>query len=103
MPMKIEILSEKENKPLGRKEVAFQIDHAGASTPSRADILSKIVAQFNADASSVAISTLDTHFGIGITKGSAHIYTNAEQMQRIELNHMVKRNAPKAKKEEATE
>jgi small subunit ribosomal protein S24e len=103
MPMKIEILSEKENKPLGRKEVAFQIDHAGVSTPSRADILSKIVAQFNADASSVAISTLDTNFGIGITKGSAHIYTNTEQMQRIELNHMVKRNTPKVKKEEATE
>ena len=97
MPMKVEILSEKENKPLGRKEIAFQIDHIGASTPSRADIRSKIVAQFNADASSVAISTLDTNFGIGITKGSAHIYTDAAQMKRIELDHMVKRNEPKKK------
>ncbi|MBE0526956.1 MAG: 30S ribosomal protein S24e, partial [Candidatus Thorarchaeota archaeon] len=55
--MKVEILSEKENKLLGRKEIAFQIDHIGARSPSRADIRSKIVAQFNADASSVAIST----------------------------------------------
>ncbi|TFG30937.1 30S ribosomal protein S24e [Candidatus Thorarchaeota archaeon] len=97
MPMNIEILSEKENKPLGRKEIAFQIEHSGASTPSRADIRSKIVAQFNADASSVAINTLDTHYGIGMTRGAAHIYTNAAQMKRIELSHMVKRNEPKKK------
>ena len=100
MPMKVEILSERENKPLGRKEIAFQIDHAGASTPSRADIRSKIVAQFNADATAVAISTLDTNFGIGITKGNAHIYTDAAQMKRIELDHMVKRNEPKKKEGE---
>ena len=100
MPMNIEILSEKENKPLGRREIAFKIDHANTSTPSRADIRSKIVAQFNADASSVAISTLDTHFGLGMTKGLAHIYTNAEQMKRIELDHMVKRNEPKKKEGE---
>ena len=95
--MNIEILNERENKPLGRKEIAFQIDHTGESTPSRADIRSKIVAQFDADASSVAISTLDTNFGIGITKGNAHIYTDAAQMKRIELDHMVKRNEPKKK------
>ncbi|MBE0527226.1 MAG: 30S ribosomal protein S24e [Candidatus Thorarchaeota archaeon] len=95
--MNIEILSEKENKPLGRKEIAFQINHAGGSTPSRVDIRSKIVAQFNADTSSVAISKLATHFGIGITKGSAHIYTDAEQMKRIELDHMIKRTEPKKK------
>ncbi|MGY5860687.1 MAG: 30S ribosomal protein S24e [Candidatus Thorarchaeota archaeon] len=98
--MKVEILNEMENKPLGRKEIAFRIDHTGESTPSRADIRSKIVAQFDADAASVAISTLDTHFGIGITKGSAHIYTSAEQMKRIELDHMVKRNEPKKKEGE---
>lgn len=101
MPMKVEILSDKENKPLGRREIAFQIDHVGASTPSRADIRSKIVAQFNADASSVAISTLDTHYGIGMTKGSAHIYKDADQMKRIELGHIVKRNEPKKKEGEA--
>jgi len=102
MPMNIEILNEKENKPLGRREITFQINHAGAGTPSRADIRAKIVAQFNADATSVAISILDTNFGLGLTKGAAHIYSSAEQMKRIERIHMVKRNEPK-KKEEAAE
>ena len=100
MPMNIEILNERENKPLGRKEITFRIDHAGTSTPSRADIHAKIVAQFNADAASVAISTLENNFGIGRIKGAAHIYQSPEQMQRIERAHMYKRNQPKKKKEE---
>jgi len=100
MPMKIEILSEKENKPLARKEIAFKIDHAGASTPSREDIRAKLVAQFDADASAVVVSTLNTHYGIGVTEGSIHIYSDPEQMKRIALNHMVKRHESKKKEGE---
>lgn len=85
MPMKIEILSEKENKPLARKEIAFKIDHAGASTPSREDIRAKLVAQFDADASAVVVSTLNTHYGIGVTEGSMHIYSDPEQMNELHL------------------
>ncbi|MHA1576099.1 MAG: 30S ribosomal protein S24e [Candidatus Thorarchaeota archaeon] len=100
MPMKIEILSEKENKPLARKEIAFKIDHAGASTPSRADIRAKLVAQFDADASAVIISTLNNQFGIGMTEGTVRIYSDSEQMKRIELNHMVKRHESEKKEGE---
>lgn len=100
MPMKIEILSEKENKPLARKEIAFKIDHAGASTPSREDIRAKLVAQFDADASAVVVSTLNTHYGIGVTEGSMHIYSDPEQMKRIALDHMVKRHESKKKEGE---
>lgn len=100
MPMKIEILSEKENKPLARKEIAFKIDHAGASTPSREDIRAKLVAQFDADASAVVVSTLNTHYGIGVTEGSIHIYSDPEQMKRIALDHMVKRHESKKKEGE---
>jgi ribosomal protein S24E len=100
MPMKIEILSEKENKPLARKEIAFKIDHAGASTPSREDIRAKLVAQFDADAAAVLVSTLNTHYGIGVTEGSIHIYSDPEQMKRIALDHMVKRHESKKKEGE---
>ncbi len=93
--MKIEILSERENKPLARKEVDFRVDHTGASTPSRADIRTKIVAQFDADSSAVIIKSLDTKFGAGITEGTARIYSGPEQMKRIELDHIVKRHESK--------
>ncbi len=93
--MKIEILSERENKPLARKEVDFRVDHTGASTPSRADIRTKIVAQFDANSSAVIIKSLDTKFGAGITEGTARIYSDEDQMKRIELDHIVKRHESK--------
>ena len=101
--MKIEILRERENKPLARKEVDFRVDHAGAGTPSRADIRAKIVAQFDADKESVVIKSLDTKFGAGMTEGSARIYSDPDQMKLIELNHIVKRHKAEEKPEKKSE
>jgi small subunit ribosomal protein S24e len=95
MPMKIEILQEKENKPLARKEIDFRVEHIGGTTPSRADVKAKIVAQFDADAASVVIRRLDTKFGAGLTEGSARIYTDPEQMKRVELGHIIDRHETK--------
>jgi small subunit ribosomal protein S24e len=97
MPMKIEILKEKENKPLERKEIEFRVDHTGATTPSRADIHAKIMAQYNADAAAVVIKKLHTKYGIGMTEGTARIYSTPEQMNKIELVHILKRHEPKKK------
>jgi small subunit ribosomal protein S24e len=99
MPMKIEILKEKENKPLARKEIEFRVDHVGATTPRRADIRAKISAQYNADAAAVVIKKLVTKYGIGKTEGSARVYATPEQMSRIELNYIIKRHEPRKKKE----
>ena len=99
MPMKIEILGERENKLLARKEVDFRVDHIGAKTPSHTDIRAKIVAQFNADSGAVVIRKLETKFGAGITEGTARIYSDPDQMKRIELNHIVKRHEPKKQAE----
>ena len=95
MLMKIEILEEKENKPLSRKEISFRVEHTGTTTPSRADIKSKLVAQFDADASAVVVTNLDTKFGIGITNGSARIYSDPEQMKRVEHEYLIKRHESK--------
>ncbi|MHA2064141.1 MAG: 30S ribosomal protein S24e [Candidatus Thorarchaeota archaeon] len=93
--MKIEILQEKENKPLARREIDFRVEHIGGTTPSRADVKAKIVAQFDADAASVVIRRLDTKFGAGMTEGTARIYTDPEQMKRVELGHIIKRHETK--------
>ena len=95
--MKIEILKERENKTLARKEIEFRVDHTGTTTPSRADIHAKIMAQFNADKATVVIKRLDTKYGIGMTEGMARIYATPEQMNKIELVHILKRHEPKKK------
>ena len=100
--MKIEILTEKENKALARKEIHFRIDHVGATTPSRADIRAKIVAQFDAESSTVVVNVLRTKFGTGVTEGSARIYADPEQMKRAELGYILKRHEQKKKGEEGS-
>jgi len=95
MPMKVEILQERENKPLARKEIEFKVEHIGGTTPSRADVKAKIVAHFDADASTVVIRNLVTKFGIGMTEGTARIYTDPERMKKAELPYVLKRHESK--------
>jgi small subunit ribosomal protein S24e len=99
--MDIEIVAEVENKTLFRKEIDFRIDHVGSTTPSRKDIQAKIGAQFDADSEAVVVKKLETKYGIGITKGSARIYSDLEQMKRIELDYVLKRHESEEKKEES--
>ena len=95
--MKIEILKETENKTLARKEIEFTIDHQGGTTPSRTDVRDKIVAQFDASTATVVIRFLDPKFGVGVTEGVARIYSDEEQMKRVELGHILKRHESKKK------
>lgn len=98
--MKVEILREKENKVLKRREVDFRIEHLDSTTPSRADVRAKIAAQLNADPSAVVVKSLATTFGIGVTEGSARIYADLNQAKRVEIEYVLKRHEPKAKKGE---
>ncbi|MBD3405492.1 MAG: 30S ribosomal protein S24e [Candidatus Lokiarchaeota archaeon] len=98
MPMKIDILQERENKPLARKEIDFAVEHLGGTTPSRADVKSKLVAKYDADSETVVVKKMITHFGSGMTKGQARIYTSKDQMERIELDYVKKRHIVKEKK-----
>ena len=99
--MDIEIVAEVENKTLFRKEIDFRIDHVGTTTPSRSDIRAKIGAQFDADSEAVVVKKLETKYGIGVTEGSARIYSDLDQMKRIELDYILKRHESKEKKEES--
>ena len=99
--MDIEIVAEVENKTLFRKEIDFRIDHVGTTTPSRSDIRAKIGAQFDADSEAVVVKKLETKYGIGVTEGSARIYSDLDQMKRIELDYILKRHELKEKKEES--
>ncbi len=95
--MELEIIQEKENRPLGRRELSFRIEHVDGTTPSRRDVRSKLMAKYDADASSVIVNRMETRFGIGITEGTARIYSDIDQMKRVERDYMLKRNEDKKK------
>ncbi|MEM2142690.1 MAG: 30S ribosomal protein S24e [Candidatus Thorarchaeota archaeon] len=99
--MEIEIVRERLNSPLNRRELEFKIEHAGQKTPSRADVKSKLVGLLNADPSCLVITEMRTMFGIGRTTGSARLYFTPEAVKKIEQAHILRRHEPKKKEGEA--
>lgn len=93
--MKIEILKEIKNKPLARREIEFKVQHAGGTTPSRADVRAKLVAQLDADEARVVVRSLNTKFGSAFSEGIARIYDSPEQLKRVEGKHILARHEGK--------
>ena len=51
--LNIQVISEKENPLLKRKEIIISIDYGGVSTPSKADLQNFLANQFKADMDSI--------------------------------------------------
>ncbi|VVB51042.1 30S ribosomal protein S24e [uncultured archaeon] len=88
--MKIEVVSERANPLLKRREVKFSVSYAGA-TPSRKDIREELVKLLHAKAELLVLDRVDNEFGKNSAKGYAKVYENKEAMG-VEPLHKLKRN-----------
>ena len=101
--MDIQIIEEKNNPLLNRREVVFKVDHDGA-TPSRKSIVDRIAATMNSKEGLVIVDNLRTEFGKRETIGYAKIYETADRAKQIERPHIMERNTfvpPEEAKKEA--
>jgi small subunit ribosomal protein S24e len=111
MKLDIQIIEEKNNPLLNRREVVFRVNHESA-TPSRKSIVDRIAATMNSKEGLVIVDNLKTEFGKRETIGYAKIYETVERVNQVERPHIVERNtfvkpeeakaeaaAPDAKKE----
>ena len=96
--MDIQVIKEKNNPLLNRREVTFKIFHEEA-TPSRQSVVDKLAATMNSRQGQVIVDSLKTEFGKRETIGYAKIYETAERAKEIERAHITERNAPKEAKE----
>jgi len=97
--MNIKIVEKKTNKLLDRTEVHFIVT-ADAETPKRLDVKSKLAAMINHDENLVVIKGLFQNTGSKTSKGIAHVYKSKETMERLEPEHLLKRNMPKAEEKQ---
>ncbi|MFX1250248.1 MAG: 30S ribosomal protein S24e [Promethearchaeota archaeon] len=88
----IEIIDDKENPLLKRREVIAYIEHLGQATPTREMARNKLAAMLNSDKERVALISLFTDYGRQKTKAKIHIYENTEFLHSIEPKHILKRN-----------
>ena len=98
----MEIIENKENKLLGRKEIVAKLANTG-STPARADIKANIAKVLKVDENLVIVNEVSNYFGNSNIKIKAKVYDSKEVLEQNARPHMVKRNTAQAPAEEATE
>ncbi|MEM5778421.1 MAG: hypothetical protein QXK49_02225 [Candidatus Aenigmatarchaeota archaeon] len=69
--MKVQILTEKENPLLKRKEIILTIDYDGGATPSKAELQKMAAEQLKANIENVEIAKILSE--IGIPRGKAWV------------------------------
>lgn len=89
--MDIQVISEKNNPVLNRREIDFKVIHDEA-TPSRKSIVERLAATQNSKVGLVFVDGLKTEFGKRETIGYAKIYETEERAKQIERAHIVERN-----------
>jgi len=101
--MEVEILEEKENPLLERKEVQFRISHPNAATPRRAEVLELLSKKLGVKPELVVIRRISTLHGRSYSSGLAHIYQRMERLLSVEPKHLLERGKPKEKAEKPEE
>ncbi|MHC1636250.1 MAG: 30S ribosomal protein S24e [Candidatus Methanospirareceae archaeon] len=87
----MEIIKERENPLLRRREVIFKIKHEGG-TPQRGEVRKLLVKRFRAKENVVVIDKMETEFGKKETVGYAKIYEDEGRLKEIERVHKIRRN-----------
>lgn len=98
--MKMEINEKKENPLYKRTEVYFTVDHAGESTPGRNAVAEEVAKQMKAKRDCVVVTTIESVYGTGKSKGYAKVYDSKDAALELEREYLLKRNGIEAAKEE---
>jgi ribosomal protein S24E len=98
--MKFDIIEEKENPLLKRKEILIRLDYEGSSTPSKAELQKLFADHFKANIENVEISKVLSE--IGLTRGKVWIKIWKEKKVPIysELKKEKKKEKPPEPKKE---
>ncbi|MGC2289900.1 MAG: hypothetical protein WA688_08605 [Thermoplasmata archaeon] len=90
--MEVKILEERPNPLMHRKEYTFEVDHAGAATPPRADVRKELAKLVKVPADRLVIERMNARFGIAKTRGEAMAYATKEAVDVTVREHILIRN-----------
>jgi small subunit ribosomal protein S24e len=93
--MEIQIIKDKTNSLLNRREISLRVKDK--STPSRIEVKGKLAALLNSKPELIVIERLDTIYGKQELMGTACIYHAEERLKQLAHQHLIARDAPKAK------
>lgn len=90
--MDIQVIRERGNPLLERREVVFKVIHDEA-TPTRKSVVERLAATMNSRPGLVFVDHLRTEFGKRETIGYAKIYESEERARQVERSHIMARNS----------
>lgn len=96
--MDVRVLEQRPNPLLKRVEVQFEVDHAGASTPRRAEVAGELAKQLKVPKERLVVESMHARFGLAQSRGEALVYANAESRDRVTREHILIRNGLREKK-----
>lgn len=99
--MELQIIKDKTNPLLKKREVSIKINNKG--TPSRIDIKNKLAAMANSKPELIVIEHLDTVFGKQEVLGTVSIYQTEERLKQLAHQHLLARGIPKPSEEKPAE
>jgi small subunit ribosomal protein S24e len=98
--MEIQILEEKNNPLLERKEIQLRIIQ-DAGSPKIADLRKKIAAQLSLNESLFVVQNVYAEYGMNESHCLLKVYASNEQLEAVEADHVLRKNG--LKKEESNE
>ena len=100
--MKIEVIEEKENPLLHRKELTIRIKEF-EKTPSKEEVKKQAVAKLGSNENKLLLDRITQEYGKQEAIAFVKIYESEEKLKEYESKHKIKRNGMEKKTEEKTE
>jgi len=89
--MKLEIIEDRENPLLERRELTVKIIYEKAP-PTRDEVRAKLIAELNLDKDTTIVDKMDMKFGSRETITFVKVYKTKERMLEIEDESKIKKN-----------
>lgn len=97
--MEVNIVKDSENQLLKRRRIEFEIDHFGAATPSRSNVIKELSSFLSVPEDRIAITKMITLHGTCRASGVARVYDSKDCLVEWEPKHLIGRTG--AAKEQA--
>ncbi|MEM0021077.1 MAG: hypothetical protein QW039_06045 [Fervidicoccaceae archaeon] len=88
----LEVLEERENFLIGRKEIEGIVYHGGKGTPAIPSLREKISKKLGVDLKQTYIRSLKTEYGAARSRILLHIYKAPKLASEYEPKHIIERN-----------
>jgi ribosomal protein S24E len=98
--MKVEILSEKHNPFLRRKEIGIAIEHESASTPSKTALQAFLSKEMKKSAEHIEIVNIFSRHGKSVSLSSVYIWDDKKAKDLSKKEEVVKKEEKAAENKE---